>query len=188
MSIELFSSQALRKIITKHVKGSVIISIPLDNYRRIFAAEGPWRNPYLFLFFVLIRNYKNNCKKVGLSPETEFIFDTQTGAMSRIKEAWEYFANHVPRMLDFIGKPPSFQDDEKVLPLQAADMVAWWVRRQIADDIAGFPRLPFPWDGEDQIPCVRARYDAASLQNAFDEMQGRQGLNTKMLFHLGLWP
>lgn len=136
---------------------------------------------------MLIRNYKKHCNQIGLAREVEFIFDKQMGAKARVADAWKFFESEAPRMLDFMGGMPSFKNDEELAPLQAADLMAWWIRRQIADDLAGVPRLEFPWEGKDQIPCLRARYDGELLREAYGEMmEGRP--SKKLLFHLGLWP
>lgn len=173
-----------RKILCDHVKGSIVISIPLEDYRDVFGAQKPWSNPYLFMFFALIRAYKNSHKKIGLGKRVEFIFDEQMGAMSRVTEAWEFFRNHAPRMLDFVGFMPAFKNDEMVLPLQGADLLSWWIRRQIASDMAGENRLAPPWVGTDSIPCLRQRYDREGLMFEYNQMF-RPDYLTKSLYHFG---
>lgn len=164
----------LQKIMATHAKGAVIVSIPLDDYRCIFGGQGQdvWKNPYLFLFFIFIRAYKRFSGEIGLDRTIDFVFDRQTGAMARIAEAWDFWETEMPQLLQFVGGPPSFQDDKKVLPLQAADMLAWWIHRHMTDDINGQARLAVPWTVKDHIHCVSITHTADSLMKEYVQMFG----------------
>ena len=157
------------RIIGDHVQASVIVSIPLDDYRTIFGGTSIWKNPYLFLFFRTVLVYRANCEQFGLSRKISFIFDTQIGAIARIAEAWEFFASARPDLRALVGGMPTFADDTSLLPLQAADMLAWWVRRSIAADVAGQERIDPPWT-KDAVPCIRLAYDADGLRREYRQM------------------
>jgi hypothetical protein len=44
------------------------------------------------------------------------------------------------------GEEPVFRDDKKVLPLQAADLYAWWIRKWWEETGSIMDAtLPFPW-------------------------------------------
>jgi hypothetical protein len=43
-----------------------------------------------------------------------------------------------------IAREPVFANDQKNLPLQAADLLAWWSRRRYLEKRQGLPRLEFP--------------------------------------------
>jgi Protein of unknown function (DUF3800) len=159
-----------QKIMATHAKGAVIVSIPLDDYRCIFGGQDVWKNPYLFLFFIFIRGYKRFSEEIGLDRTIDFVFDMQTGAMARVAEAWDFWKTEAPQLLQFTGGLPSFQDDKIVLPLQAADMLAWWIRRHMIDDLNGQTRLAVPWTAKDQIRCLNITHTADSLINEYAQM------------------
>jgi hypothetical protein len=46
-----------------------------------------------------------------------------------------------------MGQRPQFKDDKDLdaLPLQAADLLAWWTRRNVKDFLEGNPNIARPW-------------------------------------------
>jgi Protein of unknown function (DUF3800) len=49
-------------------------------------------------------------------------------------EEWEHILRSVPEHVrEYIGQKPQYVDDEDCLPLQAADFLAWWVRKGYED-------------------------------------------------------
>lgn len=158
------------RIHAEYVQAAIVLSVPLLEYREIFGKTDRISNPYVFLLFDLIKTYKRHCHKIGLNQEIEFVFDEQMGADRLVLDAWEFLSSHAPAVREFVGGRPKFEDDEKVLPLQSADMLAWWVRRHLVDDYEGRPRLKQPWSIPDTVPCIRANYNRESLMRAFEMM------------------
>jgi len=161
------------RILCSHVKGTVVVSMPLNDYHQVFAQSHPlFRNPYFIMFFLFIRCCRMQCPGMGLSDEMQFIFDEQSGIIRKLAEGWAYFLQYDPKIAAFLGEFPSFRNDKNVLPLQASDFMAWWVRRVLSDEIEGRPKMEIPWNFQDEIPFYWGKYDRAALQWEYDVMIG----------------
>ena len=94
-----------------------------------------WRtfdDPWMVAFVVLLEGLFWRRKELtSLIPEksvTDFFFD-QHGNERKIRDGWEKFVDGAPSDIrKMIGKKPRFEDDAEYLPLQAADLVAGYVR------------------------------------------------------------
>ena len=61
----------------------------------------------------------------------DFIFDQQDGVSDDIDLFFSYMKKNIPRNArKLINSKPKFEDDKHFLPLQAADMLAWHIRRE----------------------------------------------------------
>jgi hypothetical protein len=71
----------------------------------------------------------------NIAEPVRFVFDRQ-GKIGKRALAWYDWTvkSRSAQLARFFGDPPMFGDDSKVLPLQAADMLAWQIRRQLSDD------------------------------------------------------
>lgn len=92
-------------------------------------------NPYAFCFscFVEIqskRAHLGTLENVAPGAKIEFIFDERS-EKKKIIEDWHYSMEH-NRYADRFGPPPIFKDDRDATPLQAADLIAWWVRSEVS--------------------------------------------------------
>ncbi|MDE8650971.1 DUF3800 domain-containing protein [Novosphingobium album (ex Liu et al. 2023)] len=92
----------------------------------------------------------------------DFVFDDR-GEKRKILEAWDrYIAPHRDRF----GAFPSFQNDMEFLPLQAADLIAWWVGKWAAMGCfrRGGPSPPgFPWSQKVEVPHVVNKVSELSI-------------------------
>jgi len=84
-----------------------------------------------------------------LPPDTtfDFWFDNRVMEENKIRAAWDEYLNQRPAEFRALyGDKPRFEDDEKYLPLQAADFWAWWVRhwseRGMPEEIGKWGRWP----------------------------------------------
>jgi len=70
-------------------------------------------------------------RDLGQTGKIDFIFDEQGDEPSAlIQSDFDKFkAAATTDMRDFIGSRPIFRDDKQFVPLQAADMLAWHIRR-----------------------------------------------------------
>lgn len=96
---------------------------------------GAFRKPYQFALRFLLEQFHNNrdepavLKFLPQESKVDFIFDDQTREKSTIWEYWDSFISH--RSVEARGKygsRPRFENDNTVLPLQAADLAAWYAR------------------------------------------------------------
>ena len=91
---------------------------------------GPYADPFFFTFRALIDCVHSHRDQIPSLPrETiDFIFDDQS-QKKMILSAWDNFiANREPDVQRWFGATPRFENDKEFLPLQAADLWAWWIR------------------------------------------------------------
>lgn len=145
---------ALYAVIEKHVCASLSVTINIDDLNtacktvaipKHFTKQHELRNPYFFgltgVYDQLLKNEET------LKPPIEVLFDNQS-EYDRIMKAWKYAsASGSPSFNKMKGSPPTFRDDATNLPLQAADMLAWWVRKWETDGYwkDGPKQIVFPW-------------------------------------------
>jgi len=164
----------LYRLIEEHVTAAVWTIIPTDAFHRTFAPVAKshlvWRNPYYFLLFNLISEINKDRGRFGITDGIYWTFDSQMQEMTRIAEAWDFWRNdpEAPsEILEIMGDPPAFRDSTKVLPLQAADCMAWWVRRRNEPDALPpvlEPRIKKP------LPVLGVEWNENSLRRAFNRM------------------
>ncbi len=142
---------AFWRAIQNHVAVSLSCRINIAELRRarariyIPAADlrwGFWANPYLAASRCLLDMFHNKRKeiesRIPSSEPVDFIFDEQT-EKAVVLEAWaRYIAGRPDETRRLYGATPRFENDQKFLPLQAADFWAWWVRKwSEAGDLKG---------------------------------------------------
>jgi hypothetical protein len=90
------------------------------------------RHPYLPVFYALIIKRAEWQHGNGETLPTDFIFDEQ-GIVGAETVVWYSYmkGQQAPHIAALMGSTPIFRDDKWVLPLQAADMAAWHMRRQV---------------------------------------------------------
>lgn len=163
--------QAFYRIIFRHVYLGLTVVVPssaLENVRNrsqiieiqsgrelpiLDAKDSLLHNPYLLCFRHLLRalpSARHNPTIERILPsnaKVDFIFDSRSES-SIISQAWyDAYQLDLPTRSLF-GSAPRFEDDKEFLPLQAADFLAWWVRRWSRDGARGPARGgPYPWGG-----------------------------------------
>jgi len=103
------------------------------------------RHPYLSTFYAVIIKLAQWHHDIGITAPVEYVFDDQ-GAVGEDAVIWY---KHIkigqrPEVANLMGGTPRFENDQLVLPLQAADMLAWHVRR----------RKDYPREDESRWPTV----------------------------------
>jgi hypothetical protein len=102
-----------------------------------------WKKPYFVAFRMLVDQIHEKREtfksKLPLDRKIDFILDDR-GEKRAILEAWEeYLEKRDDNVRDFYGATPRFEDDHDFLPLQAADLWAWWVREWYEWENSSFP-------------------------------------------------
>lgn len=121
--------------ITQHVEHAFAVSIPLDSHEHWFAPkqfpEYPSLRVYNMAFYGLLTQIHQHMFKRHFNKNLEITFDEQGGeSTSRILEGMEEFSRLAAG--DFPGlniATPKFMSDDNCPGLQAADMLAWLLRR-----------------------------------------------------------
>lgn len=102
-------------------------------------------NPFIISFRVLMDMFHAHFHILELpflDHPVDLYFDGQSDKRY-ILDGWdEYLGGRSDNIKHLYGSTPRFVDDEKFLPLQAADLWAWWVRKWAVDRDIGSPGLP----------------------------------------------
>jgi hypothetical protein len=83
-------------------------------------------NPYYSAFIAMVTAFSGIYRWSGYDETVDFIFDEQAGMQNKMHRLYQRFRHWYPNWrLGRVG----FNSDKKVLPLQAADLIAWQTRR-----------------------------------------------------------
>ena len=107
---------------------------------------------------------------MGISEPVDFIFDYQEGMCAPVQEAWDALKKVAPPIVkNRLGAGPQFKKDTDPdgLPLQAADLLAWWIRRPIVDAVNGKPQVPFPREEKRQIELLMTTIEENDIREFF---------------------
>lgn len=91
-------------------------------------------HPYLYLAQQLILTTALYQDRLDVHEPCDFIFDKQLGFSAEMAEAWPNFEALVKAQTHrnigrFLGSEPIYRDDKCFVPLQAADLYAWQIRK-----------------------------------------------------------
>jgi len=167
--------QVFYKLIEDNVITSISARLNLTDFRRAqdrataFVSRmnwnvnfGMWTNPYFFAFRILLDGFhtqRNNFTSVPAGEKVDFIFDDRV-EKTAILQAWnEYLEGRDEEVRGRYGATPRFENDQDFLPLQAADLWAWWVREWYEEDASLTPDkmrdLDFgKWRGKKRLKIV----------------------------------
>jgi hypothetical protein len=127
---------ALAEVINRHAKAVVFHTIDLHVFR--LAAKNqpkPFNQPYFNAFHKIIWSICMYLWETRWREEFEIIFDQHEMFGPKAKE-WYPFLKHLmgntipPDAHAMLPAEPMFRDDQKFLPLQAADLFAWGLRNE----------------------------------------------------------
>lgn len=133
----------LATTVNKYVLASIQTAIRKEDYANILGGlpnDDPSMNrPYPFLFFSIIQGLVSRLEDMGFTEKVEFCFDIQPDEkMQALRRDFEIAKSMYQGWLGkrIVGEP-RFEDDEKVTPLQAADLMAWHFRKNLAEHEQG---------------------------------------------------
>jgi len=110
------------------------------NYSRIVKGNVPEviDSVYFLLFFTVMMATSHLMDMEKLEGTVDFIFDKQGATIESECVRWYNWIKDNPQvplyMKRRLGATPIFKDDDQVLPLKAADMSAWHVRRHLNEE------------------------------------------------------
>jgi hypothetical protein len=142
------------KVIEDHALAAISVTISTKELRRQVnrmvhdpsLAEKLY-NPWHYAVASLIWNYAKFKPKALPDGPVKFIFDRAITERRMVWEAWEGFLAANAEYAHVMGSLPRFEDDKDFPPLQAADLLAWWVRHWQLDGpkAKGIYKCEFPW-------------------------------------------
>jgi Protein of unknown function (DUF3800) len=165
----------LKAIMNRHVLAGVVSMIPSGHYTRIFSGKSNppmFDRPYFLSFYGIMACLMRFLKSHGVNERIQFIFDEDSDA-ERIKRSWDHFVEVAPD--DFrplLGGRPLHLNEMTHLPLQAADMVAWDVRRQFHEWDRNRDHKSRVLDDLRNIEHVLDIWDEGRLQEIAEALRG----------------
>jgi hypothetical protein len=125
----------LAAVIKKHAMAQVdcaLRRVDFDDFIALFSPTPEFRDPYFLCFYRVVMSVNSYHKRHHSTAECDFIFDDQGSIGKTAVMWWDWLKALVSEeRRSLLGSPPSFKDDKRVLPLQAADMYAWLARERI---------------------------------------------------------
>jgi hypothetical protein len=125
----------LAAIIRKRHLMNIQCWVSRRDYQSIVAGNVPPEldDPYYLLWEKLTGLMVMTGIHFGSSSPVDFIFDEKKHMEQRVLDAYFQIVKYAkPPVSELLGNTPRFESDERVIPLQAADMLAWNLRRAIS--------------------------------------------------------
>ena len=91
-------------------------------------------DPYFYLYYgAIILQAKWGIRQANPTP-VDFVFDNQNKVGKLVSEWYPVFKSKCPpEIQERLGNIPRFDDEKTCVPLQCADMLAWYARRNALD-------------------------------------------------------
>lgn len=125
--------KGLARVIRHFRPASIHASVSRSEVEAIIKPVAPYgfSSPYFHCFqAIMISLAYSQLERTGLRVPIDFIFDDQEGLGEEARLLYQLIREAQPRSVRrLLSKSPIFVDDKRMLPLQAADMLAWHVRR-----------------------------------------------------------
>jgi hypothetical protein len=175
--------RGLARVIRHFGPRSIHSSISRSECKQILEPVAPYgfSRPYFYCFQYIIISLANAfLEQGGPKVPIDFIFDEQGGVGDEARRVYRIIRDGQPAPVRAVlALEPIFRDEKLVLPLQAADMLAWHVRRNHLRDPNAF-----------QVPSLLSAdgyhmasdFDAAHLKRIADgyaKIPGTQALRAK---------
>ena len=125
-------------LIRKHRLIALSYAVPYREFNKILREpKGIMRYPYAVAFSTMVVWLMTSAEKKSEREEIELIFDQgMIGRERAIRAAYEGIKGSMSKeALELLVGKPRFEDDKRYLPLQAADLLAWHVRRDCAKQL-----------------------------------------------------
>ena len=161
---------ALARIINEYASLEVFCMLPVKSLNEEFKRTGLPKeaaDPYYHAMLSVIHGIASQQIANGTIEEVHFIFDEKKKQEAQIYKAWgEVAESQTEEMRTIMGRTPTFDSDDKVLPLQAADWAAWH-RREQGILKAEFHLNERPWR---RVPAIGGFVPEGKIREAFAQI------------------
>lgn len=170
--------RAFYRVIEEHVSAQVSVAVnceELTNWVPTMDVQPALVNPYLLAHKAIINLTAQMQREAGLDDKVDFVFDKRTEE-KHIKRAFDYYLTTLtPEFEEVTGNAPIFRDDTEFLPLQAADLLAWWTRRQwLTEGTIRNRWVPYPWPTKRDFPSLVLDLSGNDLRTELEEIQAHR--------------
>jgi len=121
-------------LIQTHAMYRVDAVVSREAYQALVEGKVPRKidSPYFVLFYTVILSSAAFVNKASLGGTVDFIFDEQGKIGKRAGNWYQFIKERVrPEIRNRLGCEPDFRHDSELLPLKAADLLAWQIRRHL---------------------------------------------------------
>lgn len=158
---------ALIKVIGGHAMRALYVRVKQQDYNEVIKPYVPeeWDNPYYFLFTAILASGTSAEKYFGSSRPIEFIFDKA----NKLEQPSHRLYSQISGGPQFGNRVVNvhYEDEKEFLPLQAADLLAWQVRRRFS--VKETPRPEF----EAALTCPPEPYFSHTIDRVEIESLGQ---------------
>jgi hypothetical protein len=203
MKHDLERSGWFYSVIEKHVTAGVSCILSVSGLIKA-VREFPWpswlhnvkvlENPYYSAFKAITDKLAQHQTQLNLTEPVDFIFDNEAEKDQCIGMWDELRQNSREDIRLFMGDTPIYRDDKTTLPLQAADLYAYWVREWNLNGIRdGVEKLKFPWPVERDVPRLHMTFGESDFIEEFKKVfdpavQKRMGMDPNVKQRTGAGP
>lgn len=137
---------------------------PLRQIVRELDLPTKMNNPYIFGLKAIVDATAQYQHELGIHEKVDFIFDDR-GEEAMVREGFDYYkASLDENMQKLVGAKPRFESDLEFLPLQAADMLAWHVRKHwLTHRSITANYIELPWKKNRDMPGYKFNFDFDDL-------------------------
>lgn len=97
-------------------------------------------SPYYLAFHQVVQQFAALLHERGVTVPLDFIFDEQDAMRTEASDLYDYLKLTLPpEHSKLLGGPPIFRNDQEFAALQAADMLAWHLRRRHDNPVEELP-------------------------------------------------
>jgi len=143
------------RIIEEFLPGGFCVAIPIKPLKLVCEELNiglRWRRPYYMAWIAVISVFRKFYTKGGWKQSLDLIFDEQIESKI-VLEAYDILTMKQNGDMAPFKNRPIFRNDEEFLPLQAADLLAWWARKRwLEKETFVDMNWLFPWEGRTPAP------------------------------------
>ncbi len=158
------------RIAEKHAIGIIACAVPIAPLEKVaaeFSNRPIDRNPYLFGFKAVVNLCAQYQHEMGLTEPIDFLFDEKVGEQNIIHSGWKLYVKSVPvETRERTGAMPIFRNSKSLMPIQAADLIAWWYRRMFLAK-GTMADWPFPWSEQKRLALMSFSFTEGDLRQNF---------------------
>ena len=104
------------------------------NYEKVVKGRVPpeFDSPYFLCFYNVIVSFAAFMERAGIQGTVDWVFDDQGRLGIETKKWYDFISASIPSPLrSRLGSTPVFKHDKSAVPLKAADLYAWQIRRHL---------------------------------------------------------
>ncbi len=157
------------RIIEETVAAGFYIAIPIEAHAKVcaeFRVAARYRSPYYMAWILLISVFRKLHTHTAGHPPLDLIFDNQKEEQF-VTKAWHILKARQKGDVAPFRSTPVFKDDEDVLPLQAADLLAWWARKSWIKHKGFDGEWLFPWEKRSNLVYAYSEMDEDKIRKHF---------------------